>query len=132
MVRIAVIEKVRTAVFFAAANGAEPLRRWLRSLSEADRKAIGTDIARVEYGAALKMPLVGHLGDGLWEIRTHLRRGRIARVFFSLTGSEMILLHGIVKKSMKTPANELKTARRRKREWETDDASKDASKEESP
>ena len=124
MVRI-VIRKIRIAVFFAASNGAEPLRSWLRSLSEDDRKSIGTDIARVEYGAAMKMPLVGHVGNGLWEVRTRLRRGRIARVFFCVVGSEMILLHGIVKKSMKTPANELKTARRRKRDWETDDASKE-------
>ncbi len=73
------IEKVRTAVFYATEAGAEPVRDWLRDLSREDRESIGKDLARVEFGAALKKPLVDNLGEGLWEVRTQLRRGRIVR-----------------------------------------------------
>jgi phage-related protein len=57
-------------------------------------------------------------GDGLWEVRVRLSSRRIARVFFTLDGSEMVLLHGFMKKSQKTPDKEVKLARQRKRDWE--------------
>lgn len=57
-------------------------------------------------------PLVGSLGDGLWEVRSQLREG-IAQVLFLATEGLMVVLHGFVKKSRKTPSNELETARRR-------------------
>ena len=114
------LEKVRIATFYTTPSGNEPVRKWLQGLSGEDRNSVGKDLARVEYGAKLTLPLVDNLGDGLWEVRTRLRRGRIARVFFFLDGSEMVLVHGIMKKSRKTPAQDLKTARQRKRDWEKD------------
>ncbi|RLA39631.1 MAG: type II toxin-antitoxin system RelE/ParE family toxin, partial [Gammaproteobacteria bacterium] len=42
----------------------------------------------------------------------------IARVFFYIDKSEMILLHGLVKKTQKTPDRDLKLAQKRKKEYE--------------
>jgi phage-related protein len=58
------------------------------------------------------MPLIRKLEPGLWEVRSHLAGG-IGRVLFTVDGQTMVLLHGFVKKSQKTPAAELKTARQR-------------------
>jgi phage-related protein len=58
------------------------------------------------------MPLIHKLESGLWEVRSHLADG-IARVLFTVDGGMMVLLHGFVKKSQKTPAADLKTARQR-------------------
>lgn len=58
------------------------------------------------------MPLVRPLGDGLWEVRSQLQ-GRIARVIFLAEESLMVLLHGYIKKSQKTPPQDLALARRR-------------------
>jgi phage-related protein len=55
------------------------------------------------------MPLIRKIDKDLWEVRTTLESG-IARVFFMVDGDYMILLHGFIKKSQKTPQNELKTA----------------------
>jgi len=55
---------------------------------------------------------VRKLGPGLWEVRSHVNDG-IARVLFTVTGDTMVLLHGFVKKSQKTPAADLKTAKQR-------------------
>jgi phage-related protein len=44
------------------------------------------------------------------------RQGRIARVFFVLIGNQMVLLHGFVKKTQKTPDKELKLAIARMKE----------------
>jgi phage-related protein len=59
------------------------------------------------------MPLIKKLEKGLWEVRSSIKDG-IARVFFTVDGSEMILLHGFVKKSQSTPQDELDLARERR------------------
>jgi len=99
-------------VFYRSAGGREPVREWLRSLNRESKKVLGEDIKTVQYGWPVGMPLVRNLGDGLWEVRSHLRDG-IARVVFLAHGELMVLLHGFVKKSQRTPARELALARRR-------------------
>ena len=88
------------------------MREWLKSLPRADRKAIGEDIKTAQFGWPLGMPLIRKLGGGLWEVRSHLDAG-IARVIFTVEGSLMVLLHGFVKKSQRTPPGDMKTARQR-------------------
>lgn len=58
------------------------------------------------------MPLVRKLEKNLWEVRTPITSG-IARIIFTVIGNQMVLLHGFIKKSQKTPKNELETARKR-------------------
>jgi phage-related protein len=58
------------------------------------------------------MPLVRKLEPGLWEIRSSLPSG-IARIIFTVKDSAMILLHGFIKKSQKTPMGDLQLARTR-------------------
>jgi phage-related protein len=58
------------------------------------------------------MPLVGHLGGDIWEVRIKLDN-RIARVLFALDGQTMVLLHGFIKKQQKTPGPDLDLAKDR-------------------
>ena len=101
--------------FFANSLGTEPVRDWLKSLVAIDRKTIGEDIKTVQLGWPLGMPLVGHLGGGLWEVRIKLDN-RIARVLFVLDGSTMVLLHGFIKKQQVTPKPDLDLAKERMKE----------------
>ncbi|HLF96841.1 MAG TPA: type II toxin-antitoxin system RelE/ParE family toxin [Methylococcaceae bacterium] len=96
--------------FFKTENGAEPVRDWLKSLSAMDRKAVGEDLKTVQFGWPLGMPLVRKMGKDLWEARVHME-GRIARVLFTVSGGVMVLLHGFVKKSDKTPKFDLDLAK---------------------
>ncbi len=98
--------------FFQTATGNEPVRDWLKALLKDDRRSIGEDIKTAQFGWPLGMPLVRKLEKNLWEIRTRINDG-IARVIFTAVGNQMILLHAFVKKSQKTPKNELETARKR-------------------
>jgi|GEM_PF-3489111 phage-related protein len=59
------------------------------------------------------MPLCRSLGGGLWEIRTSLSDSRISRVLFCAFDGKMVLLHGFIKKSQKTPKPDLDLAKRR-------------------
>ena len=106
-------------VFYKTEAGNEPVREWLKRLPQDDRRAIGEDIKTAQYGWPLGMPLIRKIERGLWEVRSNIRTG-IARVFFTVMGSMMILLHGFVKKSQKTPQNELDTAQRRLNNLEKD------------
>lgn len=96
------------------------MRVWLKGLSDEDRHIIGLDIATVEYGWPVGMPVCRSITGrrGLWEVRSSLPDGRIARVFFCIYRGQLMLLHGIVKKTEKTPDNDLDLAMKRKREVE--------------
>ena len=89
------------------------MREWLRDLDPPARRAIGLDIMRVEYGWPIGMPLCRSLRRGLREVRSNLPDGRIARVIFSERGGVMVLLHGFIKKTQKTPPKEIETAWKR-------------------
>ena len=110
-------EPVLNVVFFRTDSAREPVREWLKSLDRTDRKVIGEDIKLVQFRWPLGMPLVRKLEAGLWEVRSDLSGGRIARVFFTAKADEMTLLHGFIKTSRKTPAGDLRLARRRKNQW---------------
>lgn len=105
------------ASFFSSPAGSEPVREWLKSLGEKDRRTIGRDIAAAEYGWPIGMPVCRPMGGGLYEIRSNIAAGRIARVTFFVSGSDMVLLHGFIKKSQRTPKPDLDLAARRMKEY---------------
>ena len=106
------------AFFYRSATGAEPVRAWLKRLSNGDRGSIGADIATVEFGWPVGMPVCRPLGKGLYEVRSNLEGERIARVLFCFHRGKMVLLHGFVKKTRKTPDGDLDLAMKRKKEVE--------------
>jgi phage-related protein len=105
-------------VFYRTAAGVEVVRDWMRALDEADRNIIGQDLMRVQFRWPVGMPLCRPLSDGLWEVRSNLPSKRIARVFFCFAGGRIVALHGLIKKTQKTPQADLDLARKRKREFE--------------
>jgi phage-related protein len=107
-----------TAEFYKTETGNEPVREWMKGLSKAERQAIGKDIRATEYGWPLGVPTCDSLGDGLWEVRITLE-SRIARVIFCMIATQMILLHGFIKKTQTTPKPDLNTAKERKRNLES-------------
>ena len=109
-----------TVRFFRETTGAEPVRAWLKALPDQDKREIGSDIKTVQFGWPIGMPLIRKLEKDLWEVRTTLEDG-IARVLFTVQDGRMILLHGFIKKSQKTPKNELDTARKRLRRLEDEE-----------
>jgi phage-related protein len=104
------------AVFFRTAAGGEPVRDWLKALpSTEDRRRVGEDIKTVEFGWPLGMPVCRSLGGGIDEVRTALGQNRIARVLFYIDKKgRMVLLHGFIKKTQKTPDDDLALAKKNK------------------
>ena len=105
-------KKIIGVDFYCEANGNEPVRKWLKSLEKSIRSVIGKDICTVQEGWPLGMPLVKNMGAGLWEIRSTIPNG-IARVIFVMKEGSMVLLHGFIKKTQKTPLQDIDLAKSR-------------------
>ncbi len=103
-------------IFFRTEAGGEPVREWLKALpSPEDRRRIGEDIKTVEFGWPVGMLVCRPLGQGIYEVRTHLTQNRISRVLFYIDPKgRMVLLHGFIKKTQKTPDEDLALARSNK------------------
>jgi phage-related protein len=104
------------AAFYQLPSGREPVREWLKALGDDDRKIIGEDIKDVEFSWPIGMPLVRPLSKGLWEVRSDITQGRTARVLFCIHDGRMVLLHGFIKKTQKTPDADLELATKRRKE----------------
>ncbi|MBX7207693.1 MAG: type II toxin-antitoxin system RelE/ParE family toxin [Verrucomicrobiaceae bacterium] len=103
-------------IFFRTGTGNEPVREWLKGLPAEERKAVGEDLMTVQFRWPLGMPLVGSLGDGIWEVRSRLPT-RIARTLFFVHEEEIILLHGFIKKTQQTPKEDKALALKRKHDY---------------
>ncbi len=107
-------DSILTVAFFRTETGREPVREWLKSLPREHRRVMGEDLKTVQFGWPLGMPLVRKLDKDLWEVRVRLPDG-IARILFTAAGHRMVLLHGFIKKSQKTPRADLELANTRLR-----------------
>ena len=107
------------AIFYRSESGKEPVREWLKELGKPDSTVIGYDIKTVEYGWPIGMPVCRPVGRGLYEVRSHLQNNRIARVLFCVVDDYMVLLHGFIKKTQKTPLQDIDLAYERKKNLET-------------
>lgn len=102
--------------FWRSITGREPVREWLSELLLDDRRTIGRDIAKAQFGWPIGLPLCRPLSGGLWEIRSSLPSKREARVLFGFHDNELIALHAFIKKTQRTPPTELALARQRLKE----------------
>lgn len=109
-------KKLPAAFFRQVGSGRETVREWLKGLVAADRKMVGGDIRDLEFAWPVSLPLCRSLCGGLWEVRSDLPDGKIARVIFCVHEGHAVLLHAFVKKTQKTPPGDLELARKRMKE----------------
>src|SRR5271165_3481025 len=107
--------------FYRTEAGGAPVLDWLRGIEKDDRRAIGLDLMRVQFGWPIGMPLVRSLlvrslKDGLWEVRSTLPSHRVARLILFFRENKLVVLHGFIKKTRTTPAEDLTLAKRRMKE----------------
>jgi len=103
--------------FFKSDNGRMPVRDWLLGLSKKDKKIVGEDVKTVELGWPVGMPVAKSLGNKLFEVRLVLANGDNARIIFTIYKNLMVLLHGFIKKTKKTPKRDLELAKNRMRKF---------------
>ena len=98
-------------IFYEKENGSVPVMEFLNKLTEKHHAKALRDIDVLEkYGTSLTEPHVKHIKGKLWELRIK-SASDISRIFyFTHVGKNIVLLHGFVKKTQKTPNREIETA----------------------
>lgn len=106
-------------VFYRTPSGNDPVVEWLRNLPKADRVVIEEDLLTVRKGFPMGLPVCRPLGKGLYEVRSSLPSKREARLvlFHHSRLAALVVLHGFIKKSQRTPKPDLELASRRKRDF---------------
>jgi phage-related protein len=103
-------------LFWKAGSGKEPVREFLHILPFEDKKVVGRDVWRLQFGWPIGMPLVRKLQNPIWELRSSLPSKRELRILFTVGSERLVLLHVFIKKSQTTPAAELQLALQRAKE----------------
>lgn len=99
-------------VFYEKADGSKPVKEFLLSL-DTKMKAklfLTIDILR-ENGYDLREPYSKPLGDGIFELRAKVGSNITRVLYFFIVGNKIILTNGFVKKTQKTPPNEIARAK---------------------
>jgi phage-related protein len=99
--------------FWRSPLGREPVRDWLKELPREDKQTIGGDIAKLQFGWPVGLPVCWPLSGGLWEVRSSLPSKREARVFFAFHEETLVALQAVIKKSRKASAEDVALARAR-------------------
>ena len=68
-------------------------------------------------GNSLREPYSKHLEDGIFELRTKVSNDITRILYFFVIGQKIILTNGFVKKTQKTPKNEIELAKARRNEY---------------
>lgn len=109
---------MHTVRFYQTPLGRPVIQEWLRSFDKPDREILGYDLMEVQLGFPMGLPLCRSLGGGLWEVRSSLSGNREVRMIFfhDPEHQALVVVHGFIKKSQKTPKAEIEIASRRMRE----------------
>ena len=91
----------------------------MNELPREDQRVIGRDIARVQFGWPIGLPVCRPLATGLWEVRSSLPSRREARVLFGFHDRTLLALTAFIKKTQATPAREITLAHHRLKEVTT-------------
>ncbi|MDR0445716.1 MAG: type II toxin-antitoxin system RelE/ParE family toxin [Oscillospiraceae bacterium] len=98
-------------IYYQKEDGTTPVQEFLDALPVKHHAKAIRDIDVLEkFGTTLTEPHVKHIKGKLWELRIK-SSGDISRIFYFIPmGASIVLLHGFVKKTQKTPAKEIETA----------------------
>jgi phage-related protein len=104
--------------YYKNPKGNCPVKEFINSLEPKMRAKVFSRLELLEeYGSLLGMPMAKPLKDGIYELRT-VQGNNITRIlYFFVVGKKIILTHGFVKKTQKTPAKEIERAMKLRQDW---------------
>lgn len=105
--------------FYEKENGEVPVSDFLKNIDTKMRaKAVKEIQILSEYGNKLREPYSKHIQDGIFELRIKFASD-ISRIFyFFFDGDKIILTNGFIKKTQKTPKEEIEKAIKYKEDYQ--------------
>lgn len=99
-------------IFYDKADGTKPAEEFISGLDEGMRAKITRAINLLKTrGSLLRRPYSAYLGDGIFELRAQFGSDISRVLYFFIINNQAVLTHGFVKKTQKTPAEEIKRAK---------------------
>ena len=99
-------------IFFATDAGWQPVKEFLDGLDVKMRNKVLDNLKHLQiHGNHLREPYSKPLGDGIFELRTRFGSDITRAFYFFYIGNRIVLTHGFVKKTQKTPQQEIERAR---------------------
>ena len=106
-------------IFYEKENGDCPVEEFITSLDAKMRaKMIGLLELLEERGNQLREPYSKPIDDGIFEIRCKVGNNITRVLYFFYFEGKIILTNGFVKKTQKTPPEEIKLAKERRADYE--------------
>ena len=107
-----------TVEFYEKENGEIPVINFIDSLEpKMGAKVLSLIEILEEKGNQLRLPYSECLEDGIFELRCKFGSDITRTLYFFYEGANIILTNGFVKKTQKTPAQEIKLAKLRKADY---------------
>ena len=99
--------------FYQKEDGTSPAEEFISSLDTKMRaKVVRTIVLLGDNGPDLREPYSKSIGDGIFEVRAKVGSNISRVLYFFYVGHKIILTNGFIKKTDKTPANEITRAKR--------------------
>jgi phage-related protein len=115
--------------FYEKEDGTEPAQDFIESLQpKMMAKMIRAIDMLAENGYELRMPVSEYLNDGIFELRAHVGSDISRVLYFFYVGQKAVLTHGFIKKTNKTPPEEIARAKAYRADYRS---KKEADKEDS-
>lgn len=106
------------AEFYKAKDGTKPAKDFMLSQDEKMKaKLFGLVDVLEQYGNSLREPYSKPLGEGIFELRAKVGTNISRVLYFFYYEGRIILTHGFVKKTQKTPPSEIKKAKEYRKEF---------------
>ena len=100
-------------IYYTRADGSRPVDEFLDSLDEKMAAKVLRAIDMLEdLGPALRRPHSAPLGDGIFELRAQVASDTSRVLYFFIIHGRAVLTHGFIKKTQKTPPEEIERAKR--------------------
>ena len=104
--------------FYTLPNGDKPAKEFVLGLNKKMRAKMLRTIETLEAkGNQLREPYSKHLDDGIFELRAKVGSDISRVMYFFVVNHEIILTHGFIKKSQKTPKGEIERAKRYRKDY---------------
>ena len=107
-------------VYFMTGNGHKPVEEFIDSLDTKMQVKVMRQLKLLkEYGPRLGEPFSRRLAQGVYELRVQQSNNITRILLFYVINRKIILTHGFVKKTQRTPQGEIARALQYKEEYES-------------
>ena len=104
--------------FYDKADGSKPVKDFVLKLPPKMRAKVFRVIDMLEInGIDLREPYSKYLNDGIFELRAQIGSDISRVLYFFMVDKKVILTHGFIKKTQKTPSSEISRAKRYREEY---------------